>query len=48
MQELTKLRAAPVLQAEVPPCAPAGVMGGGTASLIASVGPTLEPPRGRE
>jgi hypothetical protein len=39
--QLTKLRAAPVLQAEVPPCAPAGRMNGGTASqLIASVGPT--------
>ena len=36
--QLTKLRAAPVLQAEVPPCAPAGEMDGGTASqLIASV-----------
>jgi hypothetical protein len=29
--QLTKLRAAPVLQAEVPPCAPAG---GGTASQL--------------
>jgi hypothetical protein len=39
--QLTKLRAAPVLQAEVPPCAPAGQMDGGTASqLIRSVGPT--------
>jgi uncharacterized damage-inducible protein DinB len=38
--QLTKLRAAPVLQAEVPPCAPAGRMDGGTASqLIASVRP---------
>jgi hypothetical protein len=38
--QLTKLRAAPVLQAEVPPCAPAGEMDGGTASqLIRSVGP---------
>jgi hypothetical protein len=37
--QLTKLRAAPVLQAEVPPCAPAGWMDGGTASqLIRSVG----------
>jgi hypothetical protein len=37
--QLTKLRAAPVLQAEVPPCAPAGRMDGGTASqLIRSVG----------
>jgi len=35
---LTKLTAAPVLQAEVPPCAPAGEMDGGTASqLIRSV-----------
>jgi hypothetical protein len=39
--QLTKLRAAPVLQAEVPPCAPAGETDGGTASqLIASVSPT--------
>ena len=36
--QLTKLRAAPVLRAEVPPCAPAGGMDGGTASqLIRSV-----------
>jgi len=36
--QLTKLRAAPVRRAEVPPCAPAGKMGGGTASqLIRSV-----------
>jgi hypothetical protein len=36
--QLTKLRAAPVLQAEVPPCAPAGWTDGGTASqLIRSV-----------
>ena len=36
--QLTKLRAAPVWQAEVPPCAPAGHMDGGTASqLIRSV-----------
>ena len=36
--QLTKLRAAPVRQAEVPPCAPAGWMDGGTASqLIRSV-----------
>jgi hypothetical protein len=36
--QLTKLRAAPVWQAEVPPCAPAGKMDGGTASqLIRSV-----------
>jgi hypothetical protein len=40
--QLTKLRAAPVLQAEVPPCAPAGRMAGGTASqLIRSVGRTI-------
>ena len=32
--QLTKLRAAPVLQAEVPPCAPAGGMDGGTASQL--------------
>ena len=39
--QLTKLRAAPVLRAEVPPCAPSGEMDGGTASqLIASVGLT--------
>jgi len=36
--QLTKLRAAPVRRAEVPPCAPAGRMDGGTASqLIPSV-----------
>jgi hypothetical protein len=36
--QLTKLRAAPVLQAEVPPCAPAGKTDGRTASqLIRSV-----------
>jgi hypothetical protein len=41
--QLTKLRAAPVLRAEVPPCAPAGVMDGGTASqLIRSVRHLLE------
>src|SRR5512145_2753089 len=41
--QLTKLRAAPVLQAEVPPCSPAGEMDGGTASqLIRSVGLTME------
>jgi hypothetical protein len=41
--QLTKLRAAPVWQAEVPPCAPAGETDGGTASqLIRSVGPTLK------
>jgi hypothetical protein len=40
--QLTKLRAAPVLQAEVPPCAPAGEMDGGTASqLIRSVRRTM-------
>jgi len=40
--QLTKLRAAPVLRAEVPPCAPAGRTDGGTASqLIRSVGRTL-------
>ena len=40
--QLTKLRAAPVLQAEVPPCAPAGQSDGGTASqLIRSVGRTM-------
>ena len=39
--QLTKLRAAPVLKGEVPPCAPAGEMDGGTASqLIRSVGLT--------
>jgi hypothetical protein len=32
--ELTKLRAAPVLQAEVTPCAPAGKMAGHTASQL--------------
>jgi hypothetical protein len=46
--QLTKLRAAPVLQAEVPPCAPASKMDGGTASqLIASVGWTRRGMRGR-
>jgi hypothetical protein len=40
--QLTKLRAAPVLQAEVPPRAPAGRSDGGTASqLIRSVGQTM-------
>jgi hypothetical protein len=40
--QLTKLRAAPVLRAEVPPCAPAGGTDGGTASqLIRSVRQTL-------
>ena len=39
--QLTKLRAAPVLQAEVPPCARAGQSVAGTASqLIRSVRPT--------
>ena len=32
--QLTKLRAAPVRRAEVPPCAPAGQMDGGTASQL--------------
>ncbi len=32
--QLTKLRAAPVLRAEVPPCAPAGESDGGTASQL--------------
>jgi hypothetical protein len=46
--QLTKLRAAPVRQAEVPPCAPAGEMDGGTASqLIRSVGQTSEMRRAR-
>jgi hypothetical protein len=37
--QLTKLRAAPERRAEVPPCAPAGEMDGGTASqLIRGVG----------
>jgi len=41
--QLTKLRAAPVLQAEVPPCAPAGQTDKGTASqLIRSVRPTRQ------
>jgi len=41
--QLTKLRAAPERQAEVPPCAPAGQMDGGTASqLIRGVRRTLE------
>jgi hypothetical protein len=45
--QLTKLRAAPVLQTEVPPCAPAGETDGGTASqLIRSVRRT-GPSRGR-
>ena len=40
---LTTLWAAPVRQAEVPPCAPAGKTNGGTASqLIRSVGRTVE------
>jgi hypothetical protein len=32
--QLTKLRAAPERQTEVPPCAPAGGMDGGTASRL--------------
>jgi len=41
--QLTKLRAAPVWQAEVPPCAPAGQTDGGTASqLIRSVRRTVQ------
>jgi predicted RNase H-like HicB family nuclease len=40
--QLTKLRAAPVLRAEVPPCASCGRMDGGTASqLIRSVRQTM-------
>ena len=40
--QLTKLRAAPVRRAEVPPCAPAGRTDGGTASqLIRSVRRTI-------
>jgi len=39
--QLTKLRAAPERRAEVPPCAPAGGMDGGTASqLTRGVRPT--------
>jgi len=39
--QLTKLRAAPVPQAQVPPCAPVGRTDGGTVSqLIRGVGPT--------
>jgi hypothetical protein len=46
--QLTKLRAAPVLQAEVPPCAPAGETDGGTASqLIRSVRRLVVISRGR-
>jgi len=45
--QLTKLRAAPVLQAEVPPCAPAGQLDGVTASqLIRSVRRTMRWGRG--
>jgi hypothetical protein len=41
--QLTKLRAAPVRRAEVPPCAPAGEADGGTASqLIRGVRQTQE------
>ena len=44
----TKLRAAPVLRAEVPPCAPAGKTDGGTASqLIRSVRRTVGWKEGR-
>jgi hypothetical protein len=40
--QLTKLRAAPERRAEVPPCAPAGPLDGGTASqLIRSVRETI-------
>ena len=40
--QLTKLTAAPVLQAEVPPCAPAARTDGRTASqLIRGVRPTM-------
>jgi hypothetical protein len=40
--QLTKVRAAPERQDKVPPCAPAGQTGGGTASqLIASVRRTI-------
>ena len=47
--QLTKLRAAPVLQAEVPPCAPAGEMDGRTASqLIRSVRRTVAGKGGTE
>jgi hypothetical protein len=46
--QLTKLRAAPELQAEVPPCAPAGQTDGGTASqLIRDVRPTCRRAQGR-
>ena len=45
--KLTKLRAAPVLRAEVPPCARAAGMDAGTASqLIPGVGPTPTGNRG--
>ncbi len=45
--QLTKLRAAPERQAEVPPCAPAGRTDGGTASqLIRSVRRTVGSSRG--
>jgi hypothetical protein len=40
--QLTELRAAPVRQTAVPPCAAAGEMDGGTGSqLTASAGPTF-------
>ncbi len=43
--QLTKLRAAPGRAYKVPPCAPAGQAGGGTASqLIASVRQTWVQP----
>ena len=46
--KLTKLRAVPVRQAEVPPCAPAGTLDGGTASqLIPGVGRTWGEPAWR-
>jgi hypothetical protein len=46
--QLTKLRAAPERQAEVPPCAPAGRLDGGTASqLIRSVLRTYGSAKGR-
>ena len=45
--QLTKLRAAPVLRAEVPPCAPAAGTDGGTASqLIRSVRRTCSNAKG--
>jgi hypothetical protein len=45
--QLTKLRAAPGRACKVPPCAPAGQTGGGTASqLIASVRRTWQGGKG--